>query len=136
MDVKSAKKAALYCRTEKSDATAIQRQLDELRQYASENGLEYKVYMDSGYSGLSSDRPAFRQMLCDINAGKNDKLVALEFSRYGRNAFDTMSLLHKQISQYCVEVFSVHEGNITAEIGNRLAHYKSLAGRNREELSR
>ena len=46
MDVKSAKKAALYCRTEKSDATAIQRQLDELRQYASENGLEYKVYMD------------------------------------------------------------------------------------------
>ncbi len=75
-------------------------------------------------------------MLCDIEADKIDKLVALNLSKYGRNAFETMSLLNKQISQYGIEVFSVYEGNNTDEINNRVSCLKSLANKNREELSR
>ena len=136
MENKSVKKAALYCRTAKTDTIAIQHQLDILRQYAAKNGLDYEVYTDNGYSGLCSDRPAFQQMLRDVGTGKIDKLIALDFSRYGRDAFETMSLLNKQISQYCIEVFSVYEGNVTAEINNRASCFKSLVDKNREAISR
>ena len=46
MDNKSEKKAALYCRTARTDITAMQNQLDVLRQYAADNGLDYEVYTD------------------------------------------------------------------------------------------
>lgn len=136
MEQKPTKKAALYCRTARADMNAIQHQLDILRQYAAEHGLDYEEYVDNGYTGLQSERPAFQQMLRDIQAGKIGKLIALNFSRYGRNSLEILSLLNKQISQYCIEVLCVHEGNVTAEISKRAEHFKSLVDVGRDRHSR
>jgi len=47
------------------------------------------VYIDNGASGQTFERPAFRQMLDDIESGKINCCVVKDLSRLGRNAIDT-----------------------------------------------
>lgn len=67
---------ALYCRLSKDDGTnseslSISTQKDMLMAYAKKNGfINCKYYVDDGYSGTTSDRPAFQRMLDDIREGK------------------------------------------------------------------
>lgn len=40
-----------------------------------------EVYIYDGYSGLNFDRPAFKQLLCDIEAGKINMVITKDLSR-------------------------------------------------------
>ena len=44
-----------------------------------------RYYIDNGFSGKRFDRPAFQEMLCDIEKGKIDCVVVKDLSRLGRN---------------------------------------------------
>ena len=44
-----------------------------------------RYYIDNGFSGKRFDRPAFQEMLQDIQAGKIDCVVVKDLSRLGRN---------------------------------------------------
>lgn len=67
---------ALYCRLSKDDGTnnesmSISTQKTMLKDYAKRNGfLNCQFYVDDGYSGTNYDRPAFRQLIEDIQDGK------------------------------------------------------------------
>ena len=66
---------AVYCRLSKDDEQAgesvsIETQKMILQDYCREKGFYiYQFYVDDGYSGLNFNRPAFTQMLSDIDAG-------------------------------------------------------------------
>lgn len=68
--------AALSLRLSKDDGTdnessSIQTQKEMLTRYCSENGFTIcQTYIDDGWSGTNSDRPAFQQMLSDIETCK------------------------------------------------------------------
>lgn len=136
MEQQTKKTSALYCRTATVDMRAIQSQIERLCQFAAMNEFAYKVYADNGCSGTSFDRPAFQQMLRDVEAGQIDRIIAVKFDRYGRNTFETISLLKEQIKQNGVEVFTVFEGNLTASINNRSFHYSELTHQNRDAHTR
>lgn len=136
MDQQTAKTAALYCRTANIDTFAVKKQLEKLRQFAEAQGLAYQVYSDNGYKGLDFERPAFRQMLQDIEAGKINMIISLRFDRYGRNTFETASILHEQIDRNKIEVISLHEGNLTTSICSGQLLYNELAQKNKDNLSR
>lgn len=42
-------------------------------------------YIDDGYTGISFDRPAFRQMISDIEAGQINCVVVTDLTRFGRD---------------------------------------------------
>ena len=73
---KDKKVTALYCRLSKDDGSnseslSIRTQKSMLMEYATRNGFgNCQYYVDDGYSGTNSDRPAFQELLDDIREGK------------------------------------------------------------------
>ena len=68
------------------DSNSIVNQKRMLETYASKNGFENPVhYTDDGYSGGNFDRPAWKRLTEDIQAGKVSTLLVKDMSRIGRN---------------------------------------------------
>ena len=67
---------ALYCRLSIEDgrdneSMSIQNQKVMLKDFAEKNGLlDHAFYVDDGFTGRNFNRPAFQQMIADIEAGK------------------------------------------------------------------
>ena len=73
--------AAIYCRLSQDDGNAgesnsIQTQKALLKQYCAENRIPIAgVYCDDGWSGTNFERPQFKQMMDDIEAGKINVVI-------------------------------------------------------------
>lgn len=73
--------AALYIRLSREDenegpSQSVENQLAMLTAYCREHALPvFDSYIDDGWSGTNFDRPAFRRMLADIEAGRVDLVV-------------------------------------------------------------
>lgn len=84
-------KAALYMRLSRDDeqdgeSASIQNQRDILRQYAIDHGMIIAgEYADDGWSGTNFDRPDFKRMIADIEAGRINCVITKDLSRLGRN---------------------------------------------------
>lgn len=69
-------------------------------------------YSDEDKSGKSVEgRPQFRQMLKDIESGKNnvDYVLVFKLSRFGRNAADVLSSLQR-MQDFGVNLICVEDG--------------------------
>ena len=77
----------IYCRLSLDDGSvgesgSIQTQKMMLEKYCRDNHYTIKeVYIDDGYSGLNFDRPAFKQLLLDIEAGKINMVITKDLSK-------------------------------------------------------
>ena len=87
-------RAALYARVSTPEGTDQnpETQLVALREYASGEGLAYKEYVDHA-SGRDLNRPAWQQMMVDINAGRVDLVVVLRIDRAFRSVLDGATTL-------------------------------------------
>lgn len=54
-----------------------------------------RVYIDPGYSGSSTDRPALQEMIRDVESGMVNKVVVYKLDRLSRSQFDTLYLIEK-----------------------------------------
>lgn len=92
-------RAALYARTAcliQGLESAVEVQLEALRNYATQNGMEIvEEFTDAGYSGLRRDRPGLNRM-CDV-AGRHgfDVLLIRDPERLARNSVLQVSLLEE-----------------------------------------
>jgi DNA invertase Pin-like site-specific DNA recombinase len=69
--------------------TAIELQRQILSEYAREMGYtETAAYLDNGFSGLDTRRPAFTALNADIAAGKVGVVLAKDHSRIYRDLTD------------------------------------------------
>ena len=86
---------ALYERLSRDDELAgesnsIQTQKAILADYAAAHGfLNCVHYTDDGYSGGNFDRPAWQEMIADIEAGKVSAVIVKDMSRVGRDYLQT-----------------------------------------------
>lgn len=72
------------------DSNSIVNQKRMLEDYAAQKGFTNCVhYTDDGYSGGSFERPSWKRMLEDIEAGKVGVVLAKDMSRIGRNYLQT-----------------------------------------------
>ncbi len=72
------------------DSNSIVNQKRYLTSYAEQHGYTNLVhYTDDGYSGGNFDRPAWKRLVADIEAGKVAVLLAKDMSRIGRNYLET-----------------------------------------------
>ena len=67
-------------------------------------------YVDDGWSGTSFRRPAFEQMIRDIEAGLVDCVVVKDLSRLGRDYIDTGRLLERYFPERGVRFISLADG--------------------------
>jgi len=86
---------AIYARQsiDKKDSISIDTQIE----YASHEtyGQEYRVYKDKGYSGKNLNRPAFEQMMNDVDNGSINKIVVYRLDRVSRSIVDFADLMNK-----------------------------------------
>ena len=72
------------------DSSSIINQKRYLESYAAQHGYSNTVhYTDDGWSGGNFDRPAWKQMVADIEAGKVATVLVKDMSRVGRNYLET-----------------------------------------------
>ena len=72
------------------DSSSIVNQKRYLESYAAQHGYSNIVhYTDDGWSGGNFDRPAWKQMVADIEAGKVSTVLVKDMSRVGRNYLQT-----------------------------------------------
>lgn len=82
---------ALYCRLSvddelDGDSNSIVHQKEMLGEYARKNNYNnVKFYVDDGYSGTNFNRPAFKELIRDIDSGFVGTVIVKDMSRLGRD---------------------------------------------------
>ncbi len=97
-------KTALYIRLsredgDKAESLSVANQRMQLMEFVNSHAdlYPYDTYIDDGYTGTDFNRPAFRRMLEDIEAGNIQCVLVKDLSRLGRNM--------PEVSKYTGEYF-------------------------------
>lgn len=107
---------ALYCRLSQEDmregnSVSIENQKNILQKYASDNGFHNcKVYVDDGYSGANFNRPAYKEMMYEVECGNVSTVIVKDQSRLGRDYLQTGMLMEVIFPQYDVRFIAINDG--------------------------
>jgi site-specific DNA recombinase len=104
-------KAALYIRVSTQDQIenySIESQRERLEAYCKSKGWEiYDVYIDPGYTGSNTKRPALQRLISDL---KNiDVVVVYKLDRLSRSQRDTLELIEDHFLKNDVDFVSLTE---------------------------
>ena len=104
---------ALYERLSRDDelvgeSNSIQTQKAILLDYATSHGfLNCVHYTDDGFSGGNFDRPAWKRMIADIEAGKVSAVIVKDMSRVGRDYLQTGYYTEVFFRQYEIRFIAI-----------------------------
>lgn len=107
---------ALYERLSRDDegvgeSNSIQNQKRYLEDYAAQKGFSNCVhYTDDGWSGGNFDRPAWKQLVEDIEAGKVGTVITKDMSRIGREYLQTGYYTEIFFRQYDIHFIAIGSG--------------------------
>ena len=107
---------ALYTRLSQEDllqgeSNSIRNQKLILQKYADDHGFHNcQFYVDDGYSGADFNRPDFKRMMADIEAGKVGAVIVKDQSRLGRDYLQTGMLMEITFPQYDVRFIAINDG--------------------------
>lgn len=113
---------ALYARqsVEKVDSISIESQLEYCRHEA--RGNPCREYIDRGYSGKNTNRPAFEQLLADVRQGKVTRVIVYKLDRISRSILDFANMM-QLFQQHRVEfVSSTERFDTSTPIGRAMLH--------------
>ena len=127
------KKTALYCRLSQDDgldgdSNSIQNQKSILQKFAEDHHFPNPCfYVDDGFSGGNFQRPAFQQMIADMENGEVGIIVTKDLSRLGRNQLHTGLYIEKRFPMFGVRYIAINDnvGTENAE-SNDLMPFKNL----------
>ena len=107
---------ALYERLSRDDESAgdsnsIVNQKKYLESYAAQMGYEYCVhYTDDGWSGGNFERPSWKRLIADIEAGKVAHVIVKDMSRVGRDYLQTGFYTEVFFRQHNVHFVAIANG--------------------------
>lgn len=94
---------------------SIDEQIKRLKKYCeAHDWIIVKIYIDAGYSGGNTDRPALQDMIRDVEAGKGDSVVVYKLDRLSRSQKDTLELIEDYFLGNNVDFVSMNEKFDTA----------------------
>ena len=106
---------ALYCRLSQEDEYAgesgsIQHQKQILMEYANANSFPNpQFFVDDGYSGVTFDRPGYKAMMEQVEAGNVSTILVKDHSRLGRNRLVVGILLEETFASYNVRYIAIND---------------------------
>ena len=93
------------------DSNSIVNQKKYLEDYAASHGFENCIhYTDDGWSGGNFERPAWKRMIADIEAGKVGAVLVKDMSRAGRDYLQTGFYTEVMFRQHNVRFIAVANG--------------------------
>lgn len=95
--------------TSKSESNSISSQRELVRSYVREHDdMElFDIYVDDGYSGTNFDRPEFKRMMADIEAGNVNCVIVKDLSRLERDYIEAGRLIQKTFPAFHVRFIAV-----------------------------
>ncbi|NOZ58196.1 MAG: recombinase family protein [Euryarchaeota archaeon] len=129
------KRVAIYVRVSTEDQAkegfSLDAQLERLRSYCSARGwVVYREYVDDGYSGRHTNRPAYQRMLREMDNW--DVLLVLKMDRIHRNSrnfMEMMELLNRNNKEFVSMTESLDTstamGRFVMDIIQRIAQLES-----------
>lgn len=118
-------RAAIYVRLSKEDgdreeSDSIVNQKELIRSFLADKPdiTVYADYVDDGYSGADFDRPDFKRMVREIEAGWIDCVIVKDLSRFGRNFVETGRYIDQIFPTLGIRFIAIND------------HYDSINGRN------
>ncbi|MCL6636718.1 MAG: recombinase family protein [Alicyclobacillus sp.] len=105
---------ALYCRVSTDEQAehgfSIDDQKERLEAFARSQGwTDYEWYIDDGYTGTNTDRPALRRLVRHVEQGRISTVVVYKLDRLGRRQRDILYLLEDVFETRGVAFRSVTE---------------------------
>ena len=127
------RKTALYCRLSQDDgldgdSNSIQNQKSILQRFAEDHHFPNPCfYVDDGFSGGNFQRPAFQQMIADMENGEIGIIVTKDLSRLGRNQLHTGLYIEERFPMFGVRYIAIND-NVDTENAesNDLMPFKNL----------
>ena len=113
--------SCMYLRLSKEDgdnneSNSINNQRDLIKTFSRENNIEIvREYVDDGYSGSSFIRPAFKQMINDLNEGKFNTIIVKDLSRLGRDYIESGRYIQKIFPSMGVRFISINDNYDSAK---------------------
>lgn len=122
MDVRSTVGYIRLSVANKDESCSVENQKLIIEQWAAEHELPIShFYIDANHSGSNFNRPAFKQMLADIDAGRIDCIVVKDLSRLGREFLSTSYYIEEYFPSKKVRFVSVND------------HFDTIDGINNQE---
>ena len=80
-----------------------------MQEYADRNGFQNsRFFVDDGYSGVTFDRPAYLEMMAELEAGRVSTIIVKGHSRLGHNRMVVGILLEETFAQYYVRYIAIN----------------------------
>ena len=100
---------AIYARQslDVKDSISIEMQIEMCKRMF-EQGKEYQVYSDKGFSGKNTNRPAFNRLMSDLKEGRINTVIVYRLDRFSRSLLD-FSVAWEEMSKNHVDFISVNE---------------------------
>ena len=109
-------KCARYLRLSKDDtlkndeSSSITSQRMIISSFAKHNGLNIiKEYVDDGYSGGNFERPAFLEMIQDIEKGIINCVITKDLSRLGREMYRTGKYIEEYFLEHNIRYIAIND---------------------------
>lgn len=135
MKAKDFYNVAVYLRLSRDDFSTGDGHTDNRDMYAESNSIRsqreqilsyirkhddmeiYDIYTDDGWSGANFDRPAFKRMMGEIEAGHLDCVIVKDLSRLGRDYIEAGRLIQKTFPAFSVRFIALNDGfdSLTAD---------------------
>ena len=123
---------ALYMRLSRDDenygdSVSIETQRTILQQFAKDNDLHVVgEYIDDGWSGTTFERPNFKRMMADVDAGRVNCIVTKDLSRFGRDHIMVGYYLEYEFPEKQVRYIAVSENEDTKKGLSDFVPFKNL----------
>lgn len=103
-------KAAVYTRVSTEDQKlGLESQKRSISLFLASKGInKYEEYIDHGISAKNTDRPRFKELLKDANAGNIQLLIVWKLDRLSRKLSDLLELI-KTFDKLGIKIISIHE---------------------------
>ncbi|MEG2310849.1 MAG: recombinase family protein [Clostridia bacterium] len=112
----------------KKESESITNQKEFLLNYVQKKEWKVeKIYSDDGYSGTSFERPAFRELLKDIENKKINLVITKDLSRLGRNYSKTGYYIDEYFPEHQIRYIAVNDNVDTFEgSGNGMTGFMAV----------
>lgn len=90
------------------NSISIESQLEIIKNYFSKENCHYTVYSDDGFSGGSTNRPAFQKMIDDAMNNKYDVIACYKLDRMARNTLDFLNTF-EELKKINVDLICVQD---------------------------
>ncbi|WP_243255679.1 recombinase family protein [Lawsonibacter faecis] len=124
--------AALYCRLSHDDnmdneSNSITNQKALLKKVAKEKGYaDTLFFVDDGITGTTLDRPAFRRMIADIEAGLVNLVITKDLSRLGRDYITAGEYTERFFPEHGVRYIALNDGYDSDSPYTDIAPFKNI----------